>query len=73
MEKLLGRNARVLDEASRRLQEEREAGIRPPFKAGLPDEMRTSDPFLNRVIRSILARRAKMRELQEKKGRMLQP
>lgn len=73
LEKLLGRNERILDEAKHRLDSERAAGKRAPFKAGLPDEMRTSDPLLDRIIRGILVRRAKMGEMSERRARFLQP
>lgn len=62
LQTLIGREDRMLDRAMDKLNEDREAGLIPPFSAGLPERLQTNDPFLDRVIRSILARRARMRD-----------
>lgn len=61
MEQITGHMDRVLDRASKQLREEREAGIRPPLGSGLPENLRTNDPLLDRIIRTIISRRARMR------------
>lgn len=59
---LTGSEDRMLNRAMEKLNEGREAGRIPPFSAGLPEGLRTDNPFLDRVVRSILARRARMRD-----------
>lgn len=62
METLLGVPDRLLDRAQTQLREDRAAGRRPPFGRGLPGEPHTKDALIDRILRSILARRARTRE-----------
>lgn len=72
MEKLLGRDEEVLRKARQRLDAEREAGTRPPFGAGARGEG-GADPLLERLLRGILARRARTGERMRLRVRPTEP
>lgn len=61
LEKLNGHLDRVLDRASKHLHDEEAAGRSPFCNKLLPDNVRTNDPLLDRIIRTIISRRARMR------------
>lgn len=73
LEKFLGRDEKMLDKIRQQLDTERETGKRPPFRGGMPEHLSTSDPMLDRIIRGILVRRAKMREMDQRRERAIQP
>lgn len=73
MSDILGINDRILDRAHEKLLRERAEGIRKPFSGGLPDELRTNDPILDRVIRTIISRRAKARKLAPRNRALPEP
>lgn len=52
----------MLDREMKRLEEGREAGRIPPFNAGPSENAEGNDPLSDRLMRSMLSRRARMRK-----------
>lgn len=59
-EDLLGITDRMMHKKMEQIRRDRAAGIKP--YGHLPEELSTSDPFLDRIIRTMLVRRAKRKQ-----------